>query len=33
MEDMSTIKNLVRRLDNYTLQVYNAPATHARRGR
>jgi len=27
---MTTIKRLFRRLDGYTLQVFNAPATHAR---
>ena len=28
---MTTMKRLLRRLDSYTLQMFNAPATHARR--
>jgi hypothetical protein len=27
---MTTIKRLLRRLDGYTLDVFNAPATHQR---
>jgi hypothetical protein len=27
---MTTIKRLLRRLDGYTLEVFNAPATHHR---
>jgi hypothetical protein len=30
MEDMTTIKRVLNRLDHYTLGVFNAPATHAR---
>jgi hypothetical protein len=32
---MTTIKRLLRRLDGYTLEAFNAPATHdrLRRGR
>jgi len=28
---MTTIKRLLRRLDGYTLEAFNAPATHQRR--
>jgi hypothetical protein len=28
---MTTIKCLLRRLDGYTLEAFNAPATHDRR--
>jgi hypothetical protein len=28
---MTTIKRVLNRLDSYTLQVFNAPGTHARR--
>jgi hypothetical protein len=28
---MTTMKRVLRRLDAYTLQVFNAPGTHARR--
>jgi hypothetical protein len=28
---MTTVKRLLRRIDTYTLQVFNAPGTHARR--
>ena len=27
---MTTIKRLLRRLDGYTLEAFNAPQTHAR---
>jgi hypothetical protein len=30
---MTTMKRLLRRLDAYTLEAFNAPATRARRGR
>lgn len=30
---MTTIKRLLRRLDGYTLEAFNAPATHRRAGR
>ena len=30
---MTTMKRLLRRLDGYTLEVFNAPATHRRAGR
>ena len=29
---MTTMKRLLRRLDGYTLEAFNAPATHARAG-
>jgi len=28
---MTTMKRVIRRIDAYTLQVFNAPGTHARR--
>jgi hypothetical protein len=28
---MTTIKRLLRRLDGYTLEVFNAPTSHQRR--
>jgi hypothetical protein len=30
---MTTIKRLLRRLDGYTLEAFNAPETHRRAGR
>jgi len=30
---MTTIKRLLRRLDGYTLDTFNAPETHRRAGR
>lgn len=31
MDVMTNMKRLLRRIDSYTLQVFNSPGTHARR--